>query len=89
MSGEKSKNECYLWKPKEENKECMTCQFMAVLKGSKHTISRASELCLDPVEELQRLHAKKEETSHMFLDTKNFDRNMHILEDIVKEELKT
>ena len=60
MRGERSKDVCYLWKPEEERKDCKACQIMSALKRSNQTISRASKLCLDPIEELQNMHTKRE-----------------------------
>jgi len=82
IKGERSKNDCYLWKPREESKDYKSCQFMSVLRRSNQTISRASKLSMNPVEELQSVYIEKEEISHILVDRNNFDRKMYILEDI-------
>jgi len=82
MRGERSKDDCYLWIPRKESKICEACQLMSQLKQSQQICSRASELLMDPVADIQDKSEGREGSSYIFVDKKFFDRDRYLLDDV-------
>lgn len=93
MKGERSKDNCYLWRPKEGSDDCESCQFRRKTKMSKQKlghpiVSRALEIILVHVGDIQVKSTDRERSSHMIDDGYscvneiNLSRNMQVFEDI-------
>jgi hypothetical protein len=82
MRGKRSKDNCYLWIPKVESKICEACQLMSQLKQSHQVNSKAGELVMDPVRDIQDKNEDREESSHILVDNKFFDRDRYVLDNV-------
>lgn len=59
MRGQRSKDDRYLWKPREEFQVCEACEFMSALRKENQIISIIGKHCPDPYKEHQNMHAEK------------------------------
>jgi len=82
MRGEISKDDCFLWKSREEFQVCEAYEFMSALRKENHIILIIGKHCPDHDKEHQNMHAEKGASSQVFHGSKDFDRNMLILENI-------
>ena len=82
MREERSKDNCYVWRPRQERKVCEACQIMSVLKRSHQIVLIARKLRLDPVEENHDKNTNREGSSHMIVDKRNFGIDIHVFDDV-------